>query len=254
MRISATNTNDTRFKTWSYHRCDAAMVRTRHVLLAVIVLILGLTPAVAMGAQLETLPSQHAPEVPSTPPPIIHQPAPIPGPPTQFPAPQHNTREIPLPEVFRGCWSGSVPRIDSMQPLSPKVGRLIWLTKTYTLCYKQAGYNGKWQLTFAESAVADRSEASDQRQSIRVKSVSGRDHAKLSAYLHFRTHGFVGFGGMARPSTLDELAHLDCHVHPDDNVMAVNAAVFVETNGEPYAEVTWHTNFFRTGGQMSRSD
>jgi len=138
-----------------------------------------------------------------------------------------------------------------MQPLSPDMGRLIWLTKTYTLCYKQAGYNGKWQLTFAENAVADRREVSDQRQAIKVKSVSGPDRAELTAYLHFRTNGFVGFGGIARPSTLDELAHLHCNVRPDLNLMMVNASVFVETNGEPFAEVTWHTNFFRTDGVMS---
>ena len=137
-----------------------------------------------------------------------------------------------------------------MQPLSPDMGRLIWLTKTYTLCYKQAGYKGKWKLTFAEGAVADRREVTDQRQSIRVKSVSGADRAELTAYLHFRTRGFVGFGGVARPSTLDELTHLHCDVQPERNLMTVSAAVFVETNGEPYAEVTWHTNFFRTAGEI----
>lgn len=141
-----------------------------------------------------------------------------------------------------------------MQPLSPDMGRLIWLTKTYTICYKQAGYNGKWQLTFAESAVADRSQASDQRQLIKVKSVSGPDRAELTAYLHFRTHGFVGFAGVARPSTLDELAHLRCNVLPDRNRMTVSAAVFVETDGEPYANVTWHTDFFRAGRETGGTD
>jgi hypothetical protein len=203
----------------------------------------------ASAAQLETLPSQQIPEARPTTPPIIEQPAePVPGVPLQLPAPQHNTREIPLPDVFKGCWAGSVPAVDSMQPLGRDMGRLIWLTKTYTVCYKQAGYNGKWKLTFAESAVADRSEASDQRQAIKVNSVSGPDRAELSAYLHFRTHGFVGLGGIARPSTLDELTHLHCEVRPELNLMMVTASVFVETNGEPYAEVTWHTTFFRAGG------
>jgi hypothetical protein len=126
------------------------------------------------------------------------------------------------------------------------MGRLIWLTKTYTLCYKQAGYNGKWQLTFAEGTVADQREVTDQRQSIKVKSVSGPNRAQLTAYLHFRTRPFVGFGGVARPSVLDELAHLNCDVIAGRDLMAVSAAVFVETNGEPYANITWHTNFFHT--------
>ena len=205
----------------------------------------------AFGAQIEPLPSQLIPENRTTPAPITPQPAEIPSSPPRIPAPQGNTREIPLPEVFRGCWSGSVPRIDSIQPLSPQTGRLIWLTKTYTLCYKQAGYNGRWQLTFAEGTVADRREISGQRQLIKVKSVTSADHAELTAYLHFRTNGFVGFGGFARPSTLDELAHLHCEVLPEKNVMAVSAAVFVESDGAPYANVTWHTNFFRNDGKAS---
>jgi|GEM_PF-1785547 len=223
----------------------------RHLLPAALLMLLTSLAGPAQAAQLETLPSQQIPEAPTTPPSIMRQPGEIPSAPSRLPAPQGNTREIPLPEVFRGCWAGSVPRVDSTRPLSPDTGRLIWLTKTYTLCYKQAGYNGKWQLTFAESAVADRREVSDQRQLIKVKSVNGRDRADLTAYLHFRTHGFTGFGGIARPSTLDELAHLHCTVLTNGDLMAVSAAVFVETNGEPYAEVTWHTNFFRTGGETS---
>jgi hypothetical protein len=220
---------------------------------ALLVLLTSLAGS-ARAVQIETLPSQQIPKAPAAPPPTMRQQGEIPGAPSRLPAPQGNTREIPLPEVFRGCWSGSVPRVDSMQPLSPDTGRLIWLTKTYTLCYKQAGYNGKWQLTFAEGAVADRREVSDQRQLIKVKAVSGRDRAELTAYLHFRTHGFIGFGGIARPSTLDELAHLHCNILTKGDLMAVSAAVFVETNGEPYAEVTWHTNFFRTGGETSGSN
>jgi hypothetical protein len=214
--------------------------------------LVSLLPISVFAAQIETLPPQQIPEPQLSPPPITGQPSEHLSLPSKLPAPQgNNLREIPLPQVFRGCWSGSVPSVDSMRPLSPDMGRMIWLTKTYTLCYKQIGYNGKWQLTFAEGAVADQREVSDQRQAIKVKSVSGPNRAELTAYLHFRTHGFIGFGGVARPSTLDELAHLHCRVIPEQDLMVVSAAVFVETNGEPYADVAWHTNFFRTG---SRAD
>jgi hypothetical protein len=226
----------------------------RHVILSALFLISISLGGSARAAQIETLPSQQIPEARTTPPPMARQPAEIPSLPLTLPAPQGNTHEIPLPQVFRGCWSGSVPRLDSIRPLSPEIGRLIWLTKTYTLCYKQTGYNGKWQLTFAESAVADRREVSDQRQLIKVKSVSGPNRAELTGYLHFRTHGFVGLGGIAQPSTLDELAHLHCDVLPQQDLMTVSAVVFVETNGEPYADVSWHTNFFRTDGEATGSD
>jgi hypothetical protein len=166
--------------------------------------------------------------------------------PPRLPAPQGNTREIPLPEVFRGCWAATVPRVDSVQPLTPDAGIPIWLTKTYTLCYKQAGDSGKWQLTFAEGKVENRREVSDQRDLIKVASVSGPNHAELTAYLHFRTHPFVSFWGAGGGSTLDELAHLNCHVIPGRNLMVVSAVVFVERDGEPDVNLTWHTNFLRT--------
>jgi hypothetical protein len=197
------------------------------------------------------LPSQQVPEVGSVPAPLTSQPGQNLSIPPTVPGirAQGKVREIPLPEVFRGCWSGTVPALDSIQSLNPNLGRLIWLTKSYTLCYKQAGYNGKWQLTFAKSSVTDRIGVSDQHQVIRVKSVSGSNTAELTAYMHFRTHSLFAFGMSSHGSTLDELAHLHCQVIPDRNVMAVSAAVFVETDGEPSANVTWHTNFFRMAQQ-----
>lgn len=172
--------------------------------------------------------------------------------PPVIPAPQGATREIPLPEVFRGCWQGTVAQVDSITPLDPSAGRTIWLTKSYTLCYKQIGYNGKWRLTFAEGTVADRRQVSDQRQSIRVKSVSGADRAEITAYLHFRAPVIGMFG---RPTglvnTMDELAHLHCYITPDRSTMEVQASVFVENDDRPYATITWHTRFLRTAASAS---
>jgi hypothetical protein len=223
-----------------------ARIGVRRVILACFLLVASTSCATrSWAAQALTLPSQQSSELQPSPPPLVAQPEERPLRPPKLPAPQGNIHELPLPEVFRGCWSGSVPRVDSIRPLSPDAGRLIWLTKVYTLCYKQAGYAGRWRLTFAEGTVADRHEVTDQRQLIKVKSVSGADRAELTAYLHFRTHLLMGLGGVARPSTLDELAHLHCEVLPGRDLMAVSAVVFVETNGEPYADVSWHSKFFR---------
>jgi hypothetical protein len=158
-----------------------------------------------------------------------------------------NTREIPLPQIFRGCWSGSVPAVDSIQPLQQGEPPIIWLTKLYTLCYRQTGANGKWQLTFADNSVADTTRAFDQRQVIKVKAVTGPDRAELSAYLHFRADS-IGIFGMptGNVNTLDELADLHCQITPDRAAIVVEAIVFVESNAEPYAEMTWHTQLVRT--------
>jgi hypothetical protein len=205
------------------------------------------------AAQVQTVPSQqNMPPPPAASRPFSRQPGEaLPGLP-KLPGQRGNTREIPLPQVFRGCWTGSVPRVDSIEPLSSETGRIIWLTKLYTLCYKQTGYSGRWQLTFAESSVAQRHQVSDQRQSIQVTSVSGADRAQLTAYLHFRAPQLNGFGiptGVI--NTVDELTHLDCYVLPGDDVMEVRAAVFVENDNRPEANVTWHTRLARAA---DRSD
>jgi hypothetical protein len=140
-----------------------------------------------------------------------------------------------------------VPRIDTLQPIDPDAERTIWLTKSYVLCYKQTGYNGKWDLTFAEGSVSDRRRVLDQRQSIRVKSVTGADRAEITAYLHFMAQPVSLFGmPNGRYNTLDELAHLHCYVRPDGSGMEVQAAVFVENNNQPYSNITWHALFMRT--------
>jgi hypothetical protein len=208
------------------------------------------TAGPAMAGQVETLPAQQSIPLPPKAPPLTQQNQPEENEstiPPQLPGAQRDTREIPLPQVFRGCWRGAVPRIDTLVPIDPAARRTVWLTKSYTLCYKQAGYNGKWQLTFAEGAVSDRRQVSDQRQVIKVKSVNGPDRAELTAYLHFRARSLTMFGVPGgEVNTLDELTHLHCSVTPDKSAMDVRAAVFVENNDQPYANITWHTRFVRT--------
>jgi hypothetical protein len=202
---------------------------------------------VADAGQIQNLPSQQSlPQPLQTPPPLEQQPGGTLSKPPIVPGPQGNTREIPLPQVFHGCWAGEVPRVDSIEPLSPDAGHIAWLTKSYTLCYKQTGYSGRWQLTFAEGAVSDRREVSDQRQSIRVKSVSGPEQAQLTAYLHFRAPQLNIFGQPTGSiNTLDELTSLDCLVVSGGGAMQVRAQVFVEMDDEPYARIIWHTRLMR---------
>jgi hypothetical protein len=209
---------------------------------------------VSRSAGVEVLPSQQSPPplpAPEPPPISSQQEQTIPQrsiPPRLPMGLGSNTKEIPLPKVFRGCWSGSVPAVDSIKPLQEGEPPIIWLTKLYTLCYRQTGANGKWQLTFADNSVADTNRAFDQRQVIKVKAVTGLDQAELSAYLHFRAES-IGMFGMptGNVNTLDELADLHCQMTPDRDGIEVEASVFVESNAQPYAEMTWHTRLNRTG-------
>ena len=210
-------------------------------------------PAIlARAEQVQVLPSQQKPSVENLP---RDQPAPsqsetiptLPEQPVMPGGPGSNMREIPLPEIFRGCWAGEVAAVDSMTPLTPEAVHVRWLTKLYKLCYKQVGAGDRWHLTFAETSVAQRSMVSDQRQSVSVKSVAGGDRAELTAYLHFRAPQVNLFdlpSGVV--NTLDELTQLHCTVTPDHSAMDVQAEVFVENNGESWVKMTWHTRLLRT--------
>jgi hypothetical protein len=223
---------------------------SHHVILGLSAAIgLALCANTSLAAGVEVLPSQQAPQLPAT------KPMPFAPQQEQTVPPRlpmglgSNTREIPLPKVFRGCWSGSVPAIDTIRPLQEGEPPLIWLTKLYRLCYRQTGANGKWELTFADSSVADRDRATDQRQVIKVKAVTGPDEVILSSYLHFRAESIGIFGTPnGNINTMDELADLHCRMTPDREAIEVQASVFVESNAEPYAEMTWHTRLERTSG------
>jgi hypothetical protein len=205
--------------------------------------------------QIQILPSQQKPPTEPLPrPPTPSQEQTIPSMPPIPVTPNgqgSNTREIPLPEIFRGCWSGEVAQVDSMIPLTSSAMHVRWLSKLYTLCYKQAGSGDRWRLTFAETSVAQRSMVSDQRQSISVKSVAGRDRAELTGYLHFRAPQVNLFGLPSNTvNTLDELTQLHCTVSPGRDAMDVQAEVFVENDDQPWVRITWHTRLLRTGAGL----
>jgi hypothetical protein len=205
--------------------------------------------------QVQVLPSQQKPPVQNLPRlPAPSQEETIPSMPSlpAIPGGQgSNMREIPLPEIFRGCWSGEVAQVDSMIPLTQNALHVQWLSKLYTLCYKQVGAGDRWHLTFAENSVAQRSMVSDQRQSISVKSVAGRDRAELTGYLHFRAPEVNLFGFRSSAvNTLDELSQLHCTVSPDRTAMYVRAEVLVENDDEPWVKITWHTRLLRTGAGL----
>jgi hypothetical protein len=208
--------------------------------------------APVLAQQVQVLPSQQKPPAETLPRlPAPSQEETIPSMPSLPVTPNgqgSNTREIPLPEIFRGCWSGEVARVDSMIPLTPNALHVQWLSKLYTLCYKQVGAGDRWHLTFAETSVAQRSMVTDQRQSISVKSVDGQDRAELTGYLHFRAPQLSLFGmATGTVNTLDELTQLHCTVTPDHDAMNVRADVLVENNDEPWVKITWHTHLLRTG-------
>jgi hypothetical protein len=154
--------------------------------------------------------------------------------------PGASTLEIPLPKVFRGCWRGVVPRLDSLRMLGgPHVSK--WIPKTYRICYEQTG-SGPFKLTMSETGLAGyHSSLTNVRGIMKVISTNGRTEARMRALLHFdEPTGFVVgmFGGTG---SVDELTNMSCRI--DGNIMRVEANVYAQWNGRPWSEMTWHADF-----------
>jgi hypothetical protein len=200
----------------------------------------------------EELPQQQPPATPMPPPPMPQPynpgpqyiPIPVPVPVPMYtpppPPPSFNPSQTApqLPEVFRGCWEGTVEYLDSNRPVpgGHKVG--YWTPKTYRLCYKRVG-DGPYQLTFGETAVVASEKIKYSRGRVDVLSTDGRSFARLRAFLHFDEY----YPHERRGSTfaVDEVTNLDCSISA--NQMTVRATVKGRREDEPWFDATWHTTF-----------
>jgi hypothetical protein len=200
----------------------------------------------AAGAPLTTNRSQTAPTGSNAleiPPPSPQQIRPMPAPSVNLvppPQPGAETLEIPLPEVFRGCWQGVVRRIDSQTQLAPPIiGG--WIPKTYRICYVQTG-SGPFKPTISETGILRTSvSVRNARSRLDVLSTDGRTQATMRAYLHFDEDAHGLFGLLSGSGSVDELTHMNCAI--EGAVMHVQANMYGEWNGRPWSRVTWHADF-----------
>ncbi len=180
----------------------------------------------------ETIPSMQ----PQSPPPA--------GPsdiiPQQRQPPGASTLEIPLPQQFRGCWRGVVPRLDSLRMLGgPRVSK--WIPKTYRICYEQSA-GGPFKLTLSETGLAGYHRSlTNVRGIMKVISTDGRTTAQMRALLHFDEPTGSLFGMFPAKGSVDELTNMSCRI--DGDVMRVEASVYAQWNGRPWSQMTWHSDF-----------
>jgi hypothetical protein len=155
-------------------------------------------------------------------------------------SPGAQTLEIPLPEVFRGCWQGVVRYIDSQAQLAPPIiGG--WIPKTYRICYVQTG-GGPFKPTISETGIIATGHAiRNPRSRLEVLATDGRTQATMRAYLHFDEDSQGLFGLFSQTGSIDELTHMNCEI--DGAVMHVHGDMYGEWNGRPWSRVTWHADF-----------
>jgi hypothetical protein len=181
------------------------------------------------NSQTETIPSMQQQLPPATP-------QTVPG----RQGPGASTLEIPLPKEFRGCWSGVVPRLDSIRMLGgPGVSK--WIPKTYRICYEQTA-GGPFRLTLSEAGLAGRNrDLTNVKAIMEVISTDGRTTAQMRALLHFDEPAGSLFGMFPGRGSVDELTNMTCRI--DGGVMQVEANVYAQWNNRPWSTMTWHADF-----------
>jgi hypothetical protein len=192
--------------------------------------------------------TEEIPTLPPPPPPQAAQPPPQPPPPLPPPQPvaRPSIEQLPpqqlttvLPAVFRGCWQGQVPFLDSIVrlPGAHKVG--YWTPKTYRLCYRRVG-TGPFKLTFGETGIAPTEKITNARGHVDAIATDGRAWAKMRSKLHFDEYppGGVGF---SPTFAVDESTVLDCRIAAGG--MTVRADVYGTRDGEPWFRAEWHADF-----------
>jgi len=168
------------------------------------------------------------------------EPAPPPPPP---PVQSYQPAE-PLPEVFRGCWEGVVPAVDTLRrlPGAPPTGP--WAAKTYRLCYRRVG-NGPFELQFTDLGIAHHHLITNPGGRLEVVSSDGRSYATMQAQLHFDER-YIRPTFMHETFAVDEKTDLNAQIVGDE--MRVTARVYGERDGMPWFEATWHAIFVHTSG------
>jgi hypothetical protein len=182
-------------------------------------------------------PPQAAQPPPAPPPPPPPPPQPV-ARPSIAPLPPQQITTV-LPAVFRGCWQGQVPFLDSIVrlPGAHKVG--YWTPKTYRLCYRRVG-TGPFKLTFGETGIAPTEKITNARGHVDALATDGRAWAKMRSKLHFDEYppGEVGLGPTF---AVDETTTLDCRIAAGG--MTVRADVYGTRDGEPWFRAEWHADF-----------
>lgn len=149
-----------------------------------------------------------------------------------------------LPAVFRGCWDGRVPYLDSIERMygAPKVG--IWTPKTYRICYRRVG-NGPFELTFSQVGVDPSMKIINPTGRMDLISTDGRDAARMRAQLHFDEY-YASHRFENHTFAVDEETILDCAIQ-GSGAMLVRGSVFGQRDGSPWFRASWHAVFARVG-------
>lgn len=153
--------------------------------------------------------------------------------------------EKPLPDVFFGCWEGTIERFDSVTPLS-FAGRFIGesLRTTYQFCYRPIEGGGRLDLTKLE---VQGKKATITRFDNHFTAV---DTERLKAHLknHVVAESVVYVMWLFPLSAQQDIfAEQDIELKSHD-VVAMRGKQLLRVNGADVAEMSFHGDFNRVSG------
>jgi hypothetical protein len=142
-----------------------------------------------------------------------------------------------LPEIFRGCWEGAVPYVDTIYSLPGAAPIGPWTAKRFRICYERTG-DGPFALTFTDVGIAFHELIINPTGRVEIVDTDGQTYATLRAYLNFDERR------SRNPSStfaVAEVMRMECQIVGD--LMRVRARVYGERDAAPWFRATWRATF-----------
>lgn len=155
------------------------------------------------------------------------------------------TPERPLPDLFFGCWEGTLQGFDSVTPLS-FAGKFVSgsLRTTYQFCYRRVEGGGRLDLVKVEIQGKQGTVTRFDNH------VTALDTERLTA--HLKNHAVIEsvtyvMWVFPLSTQQDIFAEQDIELKNND-VIAMRGKQLVRLNGSDIAEMTFHADFNRVVG------
>lgn len=147
--------------------------------------------------------------------------------------PSHQLLEIRIPATFRGCWKGEVLRLDSVRMLKPEMRRVIWLPKSFEMCFVERGHD-KWELTYSSFQLETAPSPFFQPVSDSLRVMAGKTRDAIVVESRTRFRNLIAVRDETTTITLSPRGR---------DLLKADAELMAYDNGAPFVQSSWHTDF-----------
>jgi hypothetical protein len=170
--------------------------------------------------------------------------------PVATPVPNAGGADLVLPAAFLGCWKGTVPKPDSVQPLADPhlVEHFGSAPTTYVFCY-QPSAGGPNRVEMRDVTLGDSRLDNFTSDTEIVAADAAQGFGELHTSLH-ATHTFRLLRLVPIRLQLDSVADELCYLK-DENSILVQGHQRTKLDGKDWTDERWHALFHRVAEPFS---